>query len=178
MRRLLVVVGSLVSAIALAAPTGAGERPWYLGLEGGVEFDGIANAGDSGWAGLLTVGRGISSNVSFEAELGYRSTTDNGMWPGVDVEQTTLMLNAVFEAAISKEVSVAIGLGLGADNVSVEYPWGSTASEVEMASQLKLGLSLDVSESTEIVANYRYVEMITDSGLSDSTLTVGIRFDL
>jgi opacity protein-like surface antigen len=175
--RQLLMVGSLVSAVAFAAPADAGERPWYLGLEGGVEFDGIANSGDSGWAGLLTVGRGISSHVSFEAELGYRSTTDYG-FSEVDIEQTTLMLNAVFEAAISEEMSVAIGLGLGADNVSVEYWWGYSESEVEMASQLKLGVSLDVSESTEIVANYRYVEMITDSGLSDSTLTVGIRFDL
>jgi len=175
--RSLLVIGSLVSAFALAAPAGAGERPWYLGLEGGVEFDGIANEGDSGWAGLLTVGRGISSNVSFEAELGYRSTTDYG-FSEVDIEQTTLMLNAVFEAALSEEVSVAVGLGLGADNVSVEYWWGYSESEVEMASQLKLGLSLELSERTEIVANYRYVEMITDSGLSDSTLTVGVRFDL
>ncbi len=177
MMRHLLVLGSVVSALAFAAPAGADERPWYLALEGGVEFDGVASSGDSGWAGLLTVGRGVSSNVSFEAELGYRSTTDYGFGE-VDIEQTTLMLNAVFEAAISEDVSVAIGLGVGADNVAVEYSWGFSDSDVELASQLKLGLSLEVSESTEIVANYRYVEMLTDSGISDSTLTVGIRFDL
>ncbi|MDZ4869965.1 MAG: porin family protein [Alphaproteobacteria bacterium] len=174
--RQLLVWGSLVGVLTLAAPAGAGERSWYLGLEGGVEFDGIANEGGTGWAGLLTIGRGISSNVSFEAELGYRLTNES-FWDA-DIEQTTLMLNAVFEAALSKEVSVAIGLGIGADNVSVEYPWGYSESEVELASQLKLGLSLAISESTEVVANYRYVETITDSGIDDSTLTVGVRFAL
>jgi len=174
--RQLLVVGSLVSALALATPAGADQRSWYLGLEGGVEFDGGSGA-DNGWAGLLTIGAGITSHLSLEAELGYRTATIEGYSPSLDLNQSSLMLNAVYEAPLTKEISVAIGVGLGVDEVAVEY--GSFEdSEVEVATQLKLGLSMEVSESTELVANYRYMEMITDSGIGNSTLTIGVRFAL
>jgi opacity protein-like surface antigen len=167
--RQLLVWGSLVGVLTLAAPAGAGERSWYLGLEGGV-------GADSGWAGLVTLGAGVTSHISLEAEVGYRYTTDEAFWM-VEVSQTSLMLNAVYEAPLSKEISVAIGVGVGADDVSVDSGFFEE-SEVEVAAQLKLGLSMDLGESTELVANYRYMEMITDSGIGNSTLTIGVRFDL
>lgn len=170
--RQLLVVGSVVAVLSLAAPAGAGERPWYLGLEGGVELD-----GDSGWAALVTVGRGIASNINLEAEFGYRGTSESG-WLPVDIDQASLMMNAVYEAPLSEQVSLALGVGAGADYVSVEYPWGSSESEVELAVQLKLGLNVELSESTDLVANFRYLETVTDSAIDNTTLTIGLRFDL
>lgn len=173
--RQLLILGPLVGALAFAAPTGAGERGWYMGLEGGVEFDG-ASGTDSGWAGLATLGVGITSHASLEAELGYRSTSAESFFP-VDVDQTSLMLNAVYEAPISKEISFAIGVGVGIDEVGIDFGFFED-SEIEVATQVKLGLSMDVGESAELVANYRYMEMVTDSGISNSTLTIGVRFAL
>jgi opacity protein-like surface antigen len=179
MRR-LVVVASLVSAVVLAAPTGAGERPWYLALEAGAEFDGTLYSHDAGWGGFITVGRGLNSNLSLEAELGYRSTSDPEI--SIDIDQTSLMLNAIFEASLTDDLSASLGLGLGADRVHVELvglpAMQYSDSEIEFATQLKVGLNLAVSESTDLVANYRYMEMITDSGLDNGTLTIGLRFDL
>lgn len=179
--RQLVVMGSLVCALALAAPTGAGERSWYLGFEGGVELDGGgSNYGedDSGWAGLVTVGTGVTSHISLEAELGYRTVSSDysgGLSSGVD--QTTLMLNAVYETSLTKDVALAIGVGVGGAQVDYEYYWGGSHSDIEIAAQLKLGVSVAVSESTELVANYRYIEVFRTYA-DDSTLTVGIRFAL
>jgi opacity protein-like surface antigen len=178
--RQLLVVGSLVSALALAAPTGAGERPWYLSLEAGAEFDGALYGHDAGWGGFVTVGRGLNSHLSLEAELGYRSTSDPEI--SVDIDQTSLMLNAIFEASLTDDLSASLGLGVGADRVHVELvgvpAMQYSDSEIELATQLKVGLSLALSESTELVANYRYMEMVTDSGLDNGTLTIGVRFDL
>lgn len=174
--RQLLVVGSLLGVLCLAAPADAGGRSWYLGLEGGVEFDGGSGA-DSGWGGFLTVGAGITSHVSLEAELGFRSTSADGFFFPVDIDQASLMLNAIYEAPLSEEVSFMMGVGLGGDQVSVDII-GFEESEVEVAAQLKLGLSLEVSEGTDLVANYRYMEMLTDSGINNSTVTVGVRFAL
>ncbi len=167
---LVLATGSL---LALCAQADAGERPWYVGLEGGVEFDGGAYGrdDDSGWAGLVTVGTGITSHINLEAELGYRSVSTVGFY-GYDthIDQTTLMLNAVYETPISKEVSFAVGLGVGGDHVS-------RGRDNQVAAQLKLGLSVALSEDTELVANYRYVEVFR-TYVDNSTVSVGIRFAL
>lgn len=175
------VMGSLVGALALAAPAGAGERSWYMGLEAGLEMDGGGRGSPGfdggGFAGLLTVGTGIGSHLNLEGELGYRSTSDDG----IDIDQTTLLLSVVYEAPLSKDISINIGVGVGADRVAVDYNFGLfeiSDSEIEAVAQFKIGLSMDISDSAELMANYRYVETLTDSAIDDSTLTVGIRFDL
>jgi opacity protein-like surface antigen len=177
------VIGSLVSALALAAPTGAGERPWYLGLEGGVEFDGDGGSNDNGWGGFLTLGSGLTSHISLEAELGHRSTSatffDGFGFYHIDVEQTSLMFNALYEAPLGEEVSIVLGAGVGGENVSYSsLMFGDDENEIELAAQVKFGLNLALSESTDLVANYRYMSTLGDLDVTNSTLTVGIRFDL
>lgn len=174
MRRRIMGRAALMAVAAtfgLAAAADAGERSWYLSLEGGVEFEGGAPANyDSGWAGLATIGTGITSHLSLEAEFGYRTTTGAGTWSAVDIDQTTLMLNAVYETPISKEVSFEIGLGAGGAHVSL-------GRDNQIAAQLKLGLSVDLTDDIELVANYRYVEVFR-TFVDDSTVSVGIRFAL
>jgi hypothetical protein len=179
--RQLVVIGSLVSALALAAPTGAGERPWYLGLDAGIEFGGDGSSygtvDDNGWAGLLTVGQGITSHFNLEGELGIRSTDSTGYFANADISQLSFMVNANYEAPLSKDVSFEIGAGVGANLVDYEYVGGFSTTETKLATQLKLGAVLDVSEGTAVVATYRYMET-WGSDADNSTLTVGLRFDL
>jgi opacity protein-like surface antigen len=178
MRKL--VVATFAGTLAMGAPADAGGRSWYLGLEGGVELDGggqsVGSGADSGWAGLVTIGAGITSHLSLEAELGYRSTSSDGF--SADIDQLSVMANLVYEAPLSEVVTVAIGVGVGGDQVSLDYYSGFSKSEMEVAAQLKLGLSVDVSENTELIANYRYMESITSSPVDNSTLTVGVRFAL
>jgi opacity protein-like surface antigen len=171
--------GALASALVLAAPAGAGERSWYMGLEAGLELEGGGNSygydpADGGFAGLLTLGTGITSHLNLEGELGYRSTSDDG----IDIDQTTLLLNLVYEAPLSQDISIDLGVGVGADRVVVDYFGFFEESEIEAVAQFKIGLSLDISDSTELTANYRYVETLTDSAIDDSTVTVGMRFAL
>jgi opacity protein-like surface antigen len=181
--RHLLVIGSLVSALALAAPTGAGERPWYLGLEGGVEFDGDGGSNDNGWGGFLTLGSGLTSHINLEAELGYRSTSatffDGFGFSTVDIDQTSLMFNALYEAPLGDNASIVLGAGVGGENVSYSgFMFGADENEIELAAQVKLGVSVAVSESADLVANYRYMSTLGDLDVTNSTLTVGIRFDL
>jgi opacity protein-like surface antigen len=174
--RQLLVVGSVVGILSLAAPADAGERGWYLGLEGGIETDGNGASGDWGFAGLASAGHGVTSNLNLELEFGYRATTVDEQ--NYDIDQTSLMLNAVFDVPVTDEISLSLGLGLGVDRVQADMNGFELGDEVEVASQLKLGASWDIGDGTELVTNYRYMEMITDSGISNSTLTVGLRFDL
>lgn len=145
-----------------------------------MEFDGGSNVDDSGWAALATIGKGLTNHLSLEGELGYRSTSPGGgpWWMASNIDQLSIMANVVYEAPLGKEVSVAIGLGIGGDQVRQEYGTGFSKSEMEVMGQLKLGLSIAVTESTELVANYRYTESITSAPVDNSTLTVGLRFAL
>lgn len=149
-----------------------------MGLEAGFERDGGGSGSigfdGGGLAGLITLGTGITSHLNLEAELGYRSTSDDG----IDIDQTTLLLNVIYEAPLSKDVSIDLGVGVGADRVVVDYYGFFEDSEIEAVAQFKIGLSMDISDSTELMANYRYVETLTDSAIDDSTVTIGIRFEL
>jgi len=177
--RQLLVWGSLVGVLGLAAPAGAGERSWYMGLEGGVEFDGDGSSNETGWAGLITLGGGITSHINLEAELGYRSTSVDTIFELVDIKQTSLMFNALYEAPLSKEVSFVVGFGVGGENVSYDgFVFGADENEIEIAAQVKVGLNIALSDSTDLVANYRYMTTVGDLDITNSTLTVGISFDL
>lgn len=170
------VLGFLIGILCLCAPANAGARSWYLALEGGVEFDG-AGGTDTGWGVFAILGNAVTSHVSIEAELGYRSTSYEG-WSMVDVEQTSLMFNGVYEAPLSKEVSVMLGAGIGGEQVTYDGFFVPIESEIELAAQLKLGLSIEVGESTDLLANYRYMTTLGDVDIDNGTLTVGVRFDL
>lgn len=179
MRKL--VLTALACAMSMGVPAEAGKRGWYIGIEGGAEFDGGATGDSSGWAGLVTLGAGLSEHLSLEGELGYRTTSSDGYFGlNADIDQLSFMANLVYEAPLSKDISFAIGVGLGGDNVNLDYYYYvlSSHSELEAMGQLKLGLIIAVSESTELVANYRYTESITSSPVDNSTLTVGLRFEL
>lgn len=178
MRKLFLV--ALAGAMSMGVPAEAGKRDWYIGVEGGAEFDGGATGDSAGWAGLVTLGAGLTEHLSLEGEFGYRSTSSDGYFGlSAAIDQFSFIANLVYEVPLSKEASFAIGVGLGGDQVYLDYYYGrATHSEMEVVGQLKLGLSIALSESTELVGNYRYTESITSSPVDNSTLTVGLRFEL
>jgi hypothetical protein len=180
------MMGSVLGLLCFVPVADAGDRSWYLGLEGGIEFDGGGGSADNGWAGLATIGSGITSHISVEAEFGYRSTSlDFSFYAPdifIDFDQLSLMFNALYEAPIGEDAVLAIGLGVGGESIEANSPsaGGMSIDEeaVELAGQLKLGVSIPVSESTEIVANYRYMTTFGDWEMTNSTLTLGVRFAL
>jgi opacity protein-like surface antigen len=175
--RQLFAVASVVGVLGLGTPAEAAERSWYMALDAGIETDGDAYGTDWGFGGFAAVGREVTSHLNVELEFGYRSTTDDGY----DIDQTSLMLNAIYEVPVTEDVSLSLGLGLGADRVRVGidvpgFSWSD--SEVEFASQLVLGANWEVSEGTDLLARFRYMETVTASAIDNATLTIGVRFEL
>ncbi|MCE9522401.1 MAG: porin family protein [Alphaproteobacteria bacterium] len=188
MRRM--ILGAVVGMLGLSMSADAGDRTWYVAIEAGVESDGgqgsfWPNEYNSGLALLATVGTRISNQVRLEGELGYRSNDVDSYSSSIDVNQYSLMANAVYEIPVSKELSFDIGMGLGLDHIELDSAFFSV-SDTELAGQLKFGLSLAVSDATDLTLNYRYLRSFGgdfylaggDSGVRDSTWTVGLRFDL
>lgn len=186
--RQLLVMGSVVGALCLGAPADAGQRSWYIGLEAGPEFVGTAHgsaiSGDSdiGLAVLATIGRRLGTHFSLEGELGYRSTTDDGWWGPLDVDQISGMVNGIYDVPLGKDISLAIGAGVGFDRVEVQG-FGWSDSELQLAAQIKLGLNFEIAEATDLSINYRFMTTFTgdypyNDDFDNSTLTVGIRFAL
>lgn len=179
-------IGCAAFVFSLGAGADAGERAWYVGIEGGKEFAGTLNDSysDTGYAVIATVGRALGSHFSVEGELGYRSTSEFYFGP-TDTTQTSVMVNAVYEAAILESVSVSIGAGVGLDRISIESPGGLyifalDIEDTQTAVQLKLGLSLALTENLDLTANYRAMSTFENEivDYDNSTLTVGLRFAL
>ncbi len=173
------VVGLLLSAPSVSS------RPsdWYWGVEAGVELgDGALNGGaDLGVALLGTMGAELGANFALEGEVGYRSTTEGGFFGDVDITQLSLMLNGIYEVPLSDTASLALGLGVGVNDVDAEFGFFSQ-SDTTFAAQVKLGLAFEVNEHMDLVTNVRYMTPVTSSnGISDidnTTITIGLKFDL
>jgi opacity protein-like surface antigen len=178
--RIAVIGGAFAAAIAGSA--GAGEQGWYLGIEAGAEFDGHFDAqSDTGYAIMATVGHSLGQNFELEGEIGYRSASVTMF--AYDVDQFSVMLNAVYEAPLTEQLALNIGGGIGLDVIHASMPsffFPIDDSSVEFAAQFKAGLTYALSETTDVTATYRYMQAFEGdfTELDNSTLTVGLRFDL
>ena len=191
---------SLVSITA----ADAGDRSWYVSVEGGQSDSSIAGAAVMG-GGILglgfpvpfgdpdesitfigAVGVHISEGLRIEGEVARRSSDLSAG----DAAQTSFMLNAAYDIPVLTHLSITLGAGAGADWISVD---GFNASEdgVRFAYQGMAGLAYQLNEYVELVGNYRYFEttgsdigQLTPSGgviaraIDDRTISLGIRFAL
>ncbi len=164
----------------------AGERTWYVGIEGGAERGGAfndSNQSEIGPAVLATVGRKLGPNFSLEGELGYRSTNEE-MFTLADIDQISAMVNAVYEVPVSEGISLSLGAGIGVDYIQVRgggfWPVPIDDSDIQSAAQLKFGLNFEVGETTDLYANYRLMTTFENdfTDIDNSTLTLGLRFAL
>jgi len=182
------IVRFLLAVMSVAAPASAGEQSWYLAIEGGLEFGPdaqYARAEDTGVAVLGAVGGPIGSGFVLEGELGYRHTSLEfvDLCCGVveaDVAQFTMMANALYNVPLGESVSLSFGVGAGLNNVGIFTDFFDDTS-VEAAAQAKAGLSVAVSEGTDVIANFRYLATFAGDGsyrdVDDATVTVGVKFD-
>ena len=176
---LRIAATSAAFVTSLAGGADAGERTWYLSIEGGAAVGGNVSAAildgplcgllgfgpgcqpdasvESGWAALGAVGMRVMSNLRIEGEAGYRSQE---LGSRNDVTQTTVMVNALFDIPLSEAFELSIGGGLGFDwiDTGAGDRGPLLGSDSAFAYQLIAGLSYDIADNVELTLNYRYTD--------------------
>lgn len=182
--RQLLVVGSLVGALALAAPAGADQRSWYLGLEAGAgTVSGNTSFGDDvAFAAMAVLGTEISDNLKIEGEFGYRTSSPTSY---ADVDQLSFIASLVYEVSLGKTMSWDLGVGGGIADTTVTS-FGFEYGDTQTVLQLQTGLNFDISENTELNVNARYTTGLSGgdfapgnlNDINNITLSVGVTFGL
>lgn len=164
------------SLAELSTPDGAAIVP------GGMLVDLDRLEIEEGASYFAAVGTHLYDNFRLELELGRRSA-DVG---NAELGQTSLMLNAMFDVPIIKDVTLSLGAGAGFDLIDV-----GSESAAEPALQVKAGVAYAITESTDIMLNYRYMSATGSKvgdfpigaigetrveDVTDSAVTVGVRF--
>jgi OmpA-OmpF porin, OOP family len=214
------------ASVMLVTPASATHfNGWYFGIEGGAvwvdDVDLVTNvftslgatvttgllAGatfDAGWAAMATVGYGFGGGFRAEFEAGFRKNDgDNFTTSGVlasasaDLEEFTLMANALYDIRLTDNMSFSIGGGIGGDHAHYDLrtPTGDLGdSDWFFAWQGIAGFNVAIGETTALFVNYRYFnamdpsfELISAPNLVSNvdtedfvkhSATIGLRFDL
>lgn len=153
----------------------AADHGWYWGIEAGVDQTSDAGATgtlaqwltpppvaftfpfvetlqfDTGYAAFASVGTHVAPNLRLEAELGFRSerADRHDSW-----REVTLMLNGNYDIALSSQLTLSLGAGIGADAIAGDF--GDT--DYVFAYQGVVGLSYAVTPSTDVTLKYRLLE--------------------
>ncbi|NOT39426.1 MAG: porin family protein [Alphaproteobacteria bacterium] len=207
-----------LAAYADDLPSDAEGPRWYASIGAGADWVGVDAVGvalplcgglglapctpdtsaSTGWAAFASVGMSITDYLRIEGELGHRNATlgDRG-----DITNTTLMLNALVDAAITDSVSFSFGGGLGIDWITTEqlppHPFNTTTYTSSFAYQAIAEVSCAVSENIDLTLTYRYLDtngtndlyadaaiagggtaVVRVDDVSASTISVGLRFAL
>jgi outer membrane protein OmpA-like peptidoglycan-associated protein len=137
-----------VAAAAFGLPAEAATfKGWYVGLEGGANWIGDADAAydlninannvtsdtsqasfDTGWAAFATVGYAFANNWRLEAEAGYRSNdvaarftvSDTFRRLEGDVDEFSLMANVHYDVPLGSRWRLSLGAGAGGDRVEID----------------------------------------------------------
>lgn len=189
------------AAIAAVSSTAAGERSWYVSLEAGASDMGAGGGNtvadpvffldfplgdlDESITPIATLGA-YAGDWRIEAEFAYRS----GDYFNSEVTQTTAMLNIGYDIAVIDRLSLSLGAGVGADFISLETPVADEDT-ISLAYQGLVGLSYELTDSTDITLTYRYFDTlevdIREAGpagvaylenADDRTISLGLRFAL
>jgi OOP family OmpA-OmpF porin len=204
------LLGAVASLSLAGAADAAHFKGWYIGLEGGgswvedadtlffVDLGGEFEPGtttgtlefDTGWAVFATMGYAFESNWRLEAEVGYRANeTSVG---ALELNEWSLMLNALYDIELTPKLALSIGAGAGYDHATLEVP-GLDDSDGNFAYQGIAGLNYALSNRLDLTLTYRY--LIVDDPEFDLTappitlgfdveslrkhsVTIGLRYDL
>jgi OmpA-OmpF porin, OOP family len=212
--RLTALLGATALIAVSAGAAQAGNfNGWYIGLEGGANWlndnDGVfLETGvpvtpatfdfDTGWALLGTLGYSFGS-WRVEGELGYRQNDIDAVaigpfftpLPGDDVEQFTIMANALYDIRLSDRFNISLGGGLGVDRVDLDDGLDVSDDHWGFAYQGIVGLSYAVSRRMDVTMNYRYLNAdgsdfdssafpigYSSENFQNHTVTIGLRYDL
>jgi opacity protein-like surface antigen len=211
-------VAAAVMTCAMCAASAAGERTgWYAGVSGGAnatDADGIItsfavcninscptlgapvtiSSGDANVAFFGTIGFEIGAGFRVEGEVGYRggeTVLDE------DLDQTTWMLNALYDLPISDSLTLSIGGGIGLDQLSWVAFGSSDYTRDVFAAQGIAGLSIGLTDNIDLTVDYRYLSasevsssnvLIQDDAINSvyariddvtaQSVSVGVRFAL
>jgi OOP family OmpA-OmpF porin len=176
-----------VASLALAGAANAAHfQGWYISLEAGVSVVQDADADndtidptflggfapttasfETGWAGMMSLGK-TWGDWRTELELGFRkndldtfdvegtSYTDGGT-----LEEFSAMVNLVYDWQFAERWSLALGGGVGADQMHYDNNSGFHTVDIQdtewtFAWQLIAGLNYELSERSVLFVNYRY----------------------
>lgn len=223
MKTKILLLGAASLALAGAA-NAAHFQGWYVSMEAGANWVEDADADndtidptflggfaptvasfDTGWAGMLTLGR-TWGDWRTELEFGFRQNdldvfhvegidyTDGGV-----LEEFSAMVNVVYDWQFAERWSLALGGGIGADQMHYDNESGFHTvpirdTEWSFAWQLIAGLNYELSPRSVLFVNYRYfnasnpefTEVDFGGDLHNDTyddfnkhaLTIGWRYDL
>jgi len=196
------VLWGAAAALLAASSSNAEQKSWYISLEAGMSDLGAGGSYveqspffiaywsigdlDESVTPIAAIGTNVD-NWRFEAEFAHRS----GDGFNTRVAQTTAMLNAAYDIDVVGRLSVTLGAGIGADFISLETPVAD-GDGISLAYQGFVGLSYELTDSTEITVTYRHFDTLdvdidettpTGSGASlrsadDQTISLGLRFAL
>lgn len=181
--RSLLLCAATTAALATTATAGQ-IKGWYIGLEGGANWvedwshtqvrDGT-RAGltsfDTGWVALVTAGYAWNNNFRTELELGYRQndidtyfTLGNATNNEGSLDESTAMLNVLYDLALMDKLSISFGVGAGGDFANYEHDAGGITGEDDQwnfAYQGIAGLNYMVGQRTALFLNYRYLRVVS-----------------
>jgi opacity protein-like surface antigen len=171
-KRLLLGLGL---ACFCAPAANAADHGWYWGVEAG--FDQANDAAtmgttaiwftpppvaftfpfidvfqfDIGYGAFATVGTHVAPNLRIEAEIGYRHEQADRHDPWAEV---TLMLYGNYDIALSSQLTLSLGAGIGADAINGEF----SETDYVLAYQGVVGLSYALTPSTDVTIKYRALQ--------------------
>lgn len=181
-----ILLGAVASLALAGAASAANYQGWYISLEAGVNvlddsdvdndtidptflggFAPTSASFDTGWAGMLSMGHSWG-DLRAEVELAYRSNDlDSFNVQGADFggggvfEEFAVMGNLVYDWRLSDRWSLALGGGIGMDQIHYdnESGWHTVPiRDVEwvFAWQLIAGLNYEIDNQNTLFVNYRY----------------------
>jgi len=163
---------------------------------------------DTGWAGFATVGYGFENHWRFEFEAGYRSnkftdvhvdifdagalaaSADQNTYD-LDLNEWTMMANALYDIDFGEKVSLSVGAGVGIDRTDLVVG-PPRDDEWNFALQGVAGLNYSIGSGAALYLNYRYLEvtgvdipeatapgaLIEHEDLRNHSVTFGLRYEL
>lgn len=170
------VIGGTV-ALACALPASAGNfNGWYIGLEGGANWNSDNDAAfatvpplytpatigyDTGWAALATMGYAFeNSGWRVEGEFGYRHNDIDsiaGLPAAGELTSMTLMANVLYDFKLMDRLTLSVGAGAGAQHSTFDDGVIDQDEDYNFAYQGIAGLSYAVSPRLDLTLNYRYL---------------------
>ncbi|MBV9656214.1 MAG: OmpA family protein [Acetobacteraceae bacterium] len=203
--------GVLLAGTVLAAPVAASAQPFegiYIGAGAGYNYlqeidvrpsPGLYTPaqkiqGNSGWAGLGSIGYGFGNGLRLEAEGNYRDTQNRKItgtaYPteaGGQIQTYGAMVNALFDLDIGFPwlyPYLGVGAGYGWTDLNKVYASGPSVPALlnagsnrqgNFAWQVIAGLSFPVPDvpGLSLTAEYRFYSIVGPTGIKDSSATYG-----